>query len=208
MRCRSGGSHITQDGSPESFRTWFVRDTNWSRTALPLASGLLAVAPLVRRRLGRGPFLVYLQLPAYMLHQYEEHAHGAFKAYVQRVLAGPETSVTDGTIFWINIAGVWGVDLGALYLARFVNRAFGLIPPYLAVINGLTHTAMALKRREYNPGLWTSLALFIPFGGFSIVSITRKGRLSARHQRRAFGFAVLLHVVVFSVMLRGRQTSE
>jgi hypothetical protein len=199
---------MTQDGSQESFRTWFVRDTNWSRTALPMVMSMLAVAPLVRRRLGRGPFLVYLQLPVYMLHQYEEHAHGAFKAYANRVLAGRKTSVTDGTIFWTNIAGVWGVDLGALYLARFVNRAFGLIPPYLAVINGLTHTAMALKRREYNPGLWTSLALFFPFGGFSIVSITRECQLLPRHQRRAFGFAVLLHAVVFSVMLRGRQTSE
>jgi hypothetical protein len=170
-----------------------------------MAMGLLAVAPLVRRRLGKGPFLVYLQLPVYMLHQYEEHAHGAFKVYVNRVFARRGTSVSDGTIFWSNIAGVWGVDLGALYLARFIHRAFGLIPPYLAVVNGLIHTVMALKRREYNPGLWTSLALFIPFGSFSIVRITREGRLSPRHQRRAFGFAVLLHLLVFGAMLRGQR---
>lgn len=199
---------MRQGDSRESFRTWFMRDTNWSRAGLPMATLLLAVAPLVRRRLGRGPFLVYLQLPAYMLHQYEEHAHGAFKAYINHTLARRRAPVTDGIIFWSNIAGVWGVDLGALYLARFVNRAFGLIPPYVALVNGLTHTAVALKRQEYNPGLWTSLALFLPFGGVSIGRITRDDRLSPHQQRRAFGFAVLLHLVVFNAMLRGRQPSD
>ena len=38
----------------------FMHDTSWSRVGLPLAAGLLVLAPLVRRWTGRATVLVYL----------------------------------------------------------------------------------------------------------------------------------------------------
>lgn len=189
----------------DMFVNWFMRDTHWSRAGLPLAAVLLALGPIVRRGLGRAEFLVYLQLPVYMLHQYEEHGHGAFKRYANQLLAG-RAHLTDRKIFWINMLGVWFADLGMLYLARFVRPAFGLVAAYLAIVNGLIHLAAGLRERRYNPGLWTGLGLLLPIGGCSAAVISRAARASWRDHLRSLGAVVALHVVVvLSVMRGGRE---
>lgn len=63
------------------FARWIVRDTNWSRTGLPMAAVLTLLSPLLGKGLRRGAFSVFAQLPVYMIHQYEEHGHDAFKEY-------------------------------------------------------------------------------------------------------------------------------
>ena len=186
----------------DTFAAWFMRDSHWSRAGLPLAIVLFLLGPIVRRGIGRGVFPVYLQLPVYMLHQYEEHAHGAFKRDVNRLLAG-RARLTDRTIFWINILGVWGVDLCTLYLARYVRPAFGLAAPYLAIVNGLIHVGGALRARRYNPGLWTSLLLLLPVGGVAAALITRACRASRPDHLRGLGAAVALHVIVILSIVRG-----
>src|SRR6185312_15205456 len=105
--------------------------------------------------------LVYYQLPLYMFHQYEEHGHGAFRREVNRLLPANRAPVTSRKIFWINIAGVWGLDLAALYLTRYLKPAAGLAAPYLAVTNGLLHVGGGLRARRYNPGLLTSILFLL-----------------------------------------------
>ena len=80
---------MARDETSESFPAWFLHDTHWSRAGLPLAGALLLLAPIVRHGLRRGAFLIYLQLPIYMLHQYEEHGHGAFKRAINAMLPPP-----------------------------------------------------------------------------------------------------------------------
>lgn len=185
---------------------WWVRDTHWSRAGLPLAAGLLLLAPLVGRRVNRATFLVYLQLPAYMLHQYEEHAHGAFKRAANRILPANIGHFTDSNIFWSNVLGVWGTDGAALALARYVGPGAGLVAPYVAIVNGLLHVAMALRTRRYNPGLWTALLLLLPVGGYGARTIARSARSSSRAQAGGLGAALLLHLlVILSAVLSGRQ---
>lgn len=106
----------------------FMRDTSWSRVGLPLAAGLLVLAPLVRRRVGRATLLVYLQLPAYMLHQYEEHGHGAFKREMNALLPPTVGRLTDRNIFLTNVVGVWGSDVAATALAATSRRLPGWSP--------------------------------------------------------------------------------
>ena len=103
--------------------------------------------------------------PVYLLHQYEEHGHGAFKREVNRMLPPTFGRLTDQTIFVVNIPGAWGVDIAATYLARFVGPGAGLVAPYLAIVNGLIHVGVAVRTRRSNPGLWTSLLLLLPVGG-------------------------------------------
>ncbi len=197
------GSAVMAD---DRFVDWIVRDTHWSRAGLPLAMVLLLIAPVVRRGMGRAPFLVYLQLPVYMLHQYEEHAHGAFKADANRSLRPRGRRLTDRKIFWVNILGVWGVDVCALYLARYTKPANGLVAPYLAVVNGLAHTGRAIKERRYNPGLWTSLLLLLPIGSSSAYAIARISPAARGAQVRGLGASILLHVLVaFSILQGGRE---
>lgn len=132
---------------------WILRDTSWSRFDLALAAGLAALAPAVRRRASHAILLTYLQLPVYMVHQYEEHSRGAFKREMNALLPPAVGRLTDGIIFLSNIPGVWGVDAAATALAATRDPAAGLLAPYLAVVNALLHVGSALGTRRAPPGL-------------------------------------------------------
>lgn len=183
------------------FRKWFVRDTSWSRAAVPMAVLLMALTPFLRRGLGRGAFSVFLQLPIYMFHQYEEHGHGAFKAYANETLLRRHGRLTDANIFVINVGGVWAVDLVVLYLACYRRLALGLLAPYLALVNSLIHLGPALRTRRSNPGAWTSGLLLLPGGLYSVLAITRSGPVSLRDHIRAFVGAILLHLATILIVL-------
>ncbi|HEX5504874.1 MAG TPA: HXXEE domain-containing protein [Thermomicrobiales bacterium] len=199
---------MAREAGDESFLAWFMQDTHWSRTGVPLAAGLLLLAPLVRRGVTRSTLLAYLQLPVYMLHQYEEHGHGAFKRDVNALVPPTVGHLTDGAIFWINILGVWGVDGLATALAATSRPGAGLLAPYLAVANAAIHVGVALKQRRYNPGLGTALALFLPFGAYSIRAIGRDTAATPRAHLRALGLALGLHGIAVALILAGRNPTR
>ena len=191
----------------EGFLDWFRREEEWSRAGLLMAVALLLAGPFVYQGVGFADFLVYLQLPVYMLHQYEEHAHGAFQAFMNGLLAPYARVLSDRQIFWINIGGVWLLDTVVLYLAYGVGAAIGLIAPYLAIVNAVIHIGAALRQRRYNPGLWTSVLLFLPVGGYAVVVISRAALASPLAEGLALGAGILLHVIVIIAIARGRRTN-
>ncbi len=143
-------------------------ETEWSRSTVLIVPILLLLSPLLYAQLGP-LFWTFFQLPIYMIHQYEEHAHGAFKAYINKMLG--KNAITDLDIAKINIGEIWLLFIILLLLAVYIAPGFGLIPVYLVLFNAITHIAMAIRRREYNPGLWTSLGLFLPISIGSVLSI-------------------------------------
>lgn len=183
------------------FAPWFLE--NWSRAGLPAGAMLLAVSPFLYQGLTLPLFFVFLQLPMYMLHQYEEHARGAFRAFINHELGGDRDVLTNSAILWINIAGVWGVDLIVLYLAAYVSPALGLIAVYLTVLNALLHLVMALAMRRYNPGLWTSVVLFLPIGGYTLYILSQLPDATLGAHALGLGLAILLHVLII-VFFRAR----
>jgi len=199
------GDQVTPVPSTENDRgifAWFIVDRHWSRVALVVAIALLIVSPLLPAALGLAAFLIFLQLPLYMLHQFEEHGQGAFKAFMNANRSPGMPELTDRTIFWINSLGVWLMNLVALAVARSFKVAAGLVSPYVSVVNGVLHVGMALRQRRYNPGLWTSLLLLIPVGAASIVTIGRSARVSRRQHLIALAGAIVLHAVTFAWMRR------
>ena len=100
-------------------RAWIV--SNWMYAGLVAALFLLAVAPLLAGAWSLALLLVYLHGPAYMLHQVEEHAGDRFRRFVNLHVGHGRKALTTTAIVWINLPGVWGVNLAALYLARFVD---------------------------------------------------------------------------------------
>jgi uncharacterized protein with HXXEE motif len=199
---------MAREAGDESFLTWFMQDTHWSRTGVPLAAGLFLTAPLVRRGASRATLLTYLQLPVYLLHQYEEHGHGAFKRYINALIPPTVGHLTDGAIFWINIPGVWGYDGLATTLAATGRPRAGLLAPYLAVMNAAIPIGAALKQRRYNPGLGTALALFLPFGMYSIRAIGRDTAATPRDHLRALGLAIGLRGLAVALILKGRNPPQ
>ncbi len=75
--------------------------------------GFLAELPHLRADRARGRdmtaalVLVALQLPVYMLHQYEEHDDDRFRRFANRVMGGGVELLTVPAVFVINIGGVW-----------------------------------------------------------------------------------------------------
>jgi hypothetical protein len=161
--------------------------THWVAGALFMALALLLLLPAGIP--GDGALLlVYLASPIYMLHQVEEHFGDRFRRYVNQVVFGGVEALSTSDVLVINLPGVWGINLAALYAAHFAGAGWGLVAGYMILINGVSHVAMALHLRSYNPGLVTAALLFIPFGVASIVLIT--GTAS----QHAFAFAIALGI--------------
>ncbi len=181
---------------------WLVGEWQWPAASLFAACLLLLLLPVWLRAAGLALALVYLQLPVYMLHQWEEHAGDRFRQYVNKTMAGGRKALTPSATFWINALGVWAVDLAALTLACFVNPALGLIAAYLPLVNAVGHIAPAVKRRSYNPGLWTSLVLFLPLGGWCVYEIAAISHAGWEWHALGIGVAVAVHAAIIIHVVR------
>ena len=186
------------------FTPWFIQ--SWSRVGLPLGIMLLLLSPFLLKGVGVILFLVFLQLPVYMFHQYEEHAHGRFRDFINQMIGGGKLILSDTAIFWINILLVWALDLCILYVAVYWNSSLGLIAAYLTLLNGLTHIIVALVQRRYNPGLWTSIVLFLPLGAASIVILTMATQAAILYQVIGLVSAILVHGIILIYIRRSMRS--
>jgi hypothetical protein len=162
---------------------------------------LLLFTPIWQKVSGPVLALVFLQLPVYMLHQWEEHDGDRFRRFVNLHIGGGREALTPVATFWINALGVWAVDLIALYLAAYVSPSLGLIAVYMALVNGVAHVAQGLALRMYNPGLCTALVLFLPLGAWSAYVLTISG---ADWQAHAIGLgaALAVHAAIIAHVAR------
>ena len=146
-------------------------EVHWVAAALAMGVMLLLLLPLGVPGGDRALLLIYLASPIYLLHQVEEHLGDRFRRYVNSAVFGGVEALTPGDVLLINLPGVWGINLAALYAVYFIDPGWGLAATYLILINGITHMAMAAHLREYNPGLASAALVFIPFGLFAVVEI-------------------------------------
>jgi hypothetical protein len=180
----------------ESVRDWLV--SRWVAGALFMGLALLAIVPILTGSWPLALLLIFLHAPVYMLHQVEEHGRDRFRTYVnQKVFGGVEALTTDA-VLWINIPCVWGLTLAALYAAWLIAPGWGLMAPWLIIVNAITHIANAIKRREYNPGLLTSIFLFLPLGFATLHVIP--GTLG--QTLFALGLSLLVHVMIVVTVFR------
>ena len=173
---------------------WFAR--NWMYAGLVAGLFLLALVPLLVGAWSLPLLMVYLQLPIYLLHQVEEHHGDRFRQFVNDNIAGGLPALTTPAVVFINVPGVWGVNLLALYLARFVDLGLGLIAVYLTLVNAIAHVASTLVLRRYNPGLVTALVLFLPVGSWALVAIARAPGVTTTYHVIGLSIAVLIHAAI------------
>jgi hypothetical protein len=175
---------------------WLVEKWQWPYATLFAAGFLVALAPLVFLFAGVPLGLVYLQLPIYMLHQFEEHRDDRFRLWVNKMLAEGQDVLTPIATFWINSILVWALDLVALYLACFASLSLGLIAIYLPILNAFGHIIPAAVRKQYNPGLITSLLLFLPVGAASAAIVGRSANAGFQDHLLALGLAIAVHATI------------
>jgi len=177
-----------------AIRTWIF--SNWMYAGLVASLFLLALTPLLYGVWDLALLLVYLHGPVYMLHQVEEHADDRFRRFVNQHVGHGVEALTTPAVVWINIPGVWGVNLAALYLAWLVEAGLGLIAVYLTLINALAHIIVAVVVRESNPGVVSAVALFLPLSVSALWVFVHMPNVGVFDHAIGLSVAVLLHVAI------------
>jgi hypothetical protein len=180
---------------PDPLR-WLVAEWQWPKAAAFAAVFLLALLPIVWTELGLAAALIYAQLPVYMLHQLEEHGHDRFRRFVNERMAGGREALTPGLTFAINMGLVWALFGAVFLLAYYVDPALGLIAVCTTGVNALVHLLAGAARREYNPGLITALALFVPLTSLSVIEVADAYDPDAADWALAIGVAVGGHLAI------------
>jgi hypothetical protein len=178
---------------------------NWVYGGFLAGLLLLALLPLLTAGWPETQRLTFLFLPLYILHQYEEHDADRFRLYVNATVGQGRELLTHEAVFVINIFGVWCVIAAATCLSAYVAPGLGLAAIYLAVVNAILHIVNTLVLRHYNPGLYTSLAIFLPVGGYAIMRFESLGAGGAVWQGTGMFIALAVHVAIVAYALRRRR---
>lgn len=183
-------------------------DGNWPFAGTVVAVFLAVLLPLVVGVWPTALVLLYLLLLLYQVHQVEEHYGDRFRRFLNQHLAGGAEALTPRATMWINVLVVWALYLLVILLAAFVDVGFGLIIVYTSLLNAVAHILAAVVLRRPNPGVWTAIGLFVPFGLWALVVVARASGLGAAGHVLGIALAVLGHAVILLVVRQGIRDSE
>jgi len=178
---------------------------NWQK-ALPILAGLGIVAWLALFHADptgeRALFAALLVI--YMLHQIEEHLWpGGFRQFNNAHVfkSGDDNWPVDiDGVALVNIGYVW-LPIGAAAVFPDTLRWVGWGWVGLTLINGLSHIVMSIRLRCYNPGLVTSIVLFLPFTLWMLARGAESGALSGASVAAIVLAGVLLHIPVAALFV-------
>lgn len=184
----------------------------WPYAGLLLAAGLLGW--LLRAPRPHDPaWVLKLLWPMYLLHQFEEHGidlrgeHYAFLGGLCSTLgfSSPADCPADpGFIFAVNALGCWIAFALPLFYAEtrpLVAACAWGIP----IVNAVTHIGSAIAHGAYNPGVFTSVVLFVPLSLWMLRTVVRAGVVTRAEIPRVIATGVLTHAVLLgSLVLRMR----
>ncbi|MEM6318567.1 MAG: HXXEE domain-containing protein [Bacteroidota bacterium] len=158
-------------------------------------------------------FLAVLLLVAYIVHQYEEHwidVYGNYYAFytfnnnfILENLGQPESTVkplTKASVFMINTSLVWLV--GLLAILRSPKHLFPLLAmASIIVVNAVVHILAGVVNFQYNPGLLTSVIIFVPIYLWMIKKVKRHHKRSKSLIIGGLVWAFLAHVLMVGGLL-------
>ncbi len=178
---------------------------NWQK-ALPalVVIGLGGWVALFRHDPASDQALFAVLLVIYMTHQIEEHLWpGGFRQFTNTYVF--ESNRND----WpVNVSGVALVNIGYVWLpvaaaALFPHtlRWLGLSWIALTLINAVIHVVTTVRFRRYNPGLATSIVLFLPFTAWVLAHEVTHDLLSGSEVGILGLLGALLHLPVAALFV-------
>lgn len=140
----------------------------------------------------------------YMIHQIEEHLWpGGFRQFANaRVFKSGDDDwpVSEGGVALVNVGYVWlPILLAALFPGPL--RWLGLGWVGLTLINGISHIATSIRFRVYNPGLITSIVLFLPFTIWMLAREVSAGMLTGWQVVALLVAGILLHLPIAALFV-------
>ena len=178
---------------------------NWQK-ALP-ALALIGIATwiaLFRDTPTSTQSLFFALLVIYMLHQTEEHLWpGGFCQFTNAHVfksGNDDRPVDIGGVALVNIGWVW-LPVGAAALMPNTLYWIGLGWIGLTLVNAITHIVSSIRFRIYNPGLITSIVLFVPFTVWFLAIEYARGALSGADIGVTLLLGVVLHIPVAALFV-------
>jgi len=143
-------------------------------------------------------------LVIYMVHQIEEHLWpGGFRQFTNAHVfksGNDDFPVDVPGVALINVAYVWvPVGLAVLFPEALRWVGFGWVG--LTLINAFSHIVTSIRLRIYNPGLVTSIVLFLPFTIFVLWFEATHGLLSGSEVGLVALAGVVLHIPVAALFV-------
>jgi hypothetical protein len=178
---------------------------NWVYGGFLAGLLLLLLAPLFLHGWPPALAATFFCLPAYMLHQYEEHDDDRFRTFMNRIAGGGHEVLSPLAVFIINVPGVWGIIALSLWLAARIHPGLALIAVYLPLLNAVVHIAHAVIARSYNPGLVTAIVFFLPVCGWCLRAIQQSGSGTTAMHALGVSTAFAIHIVIAASVLRKRR---
>ena len=158
-------------------RDWLIK--YWSHVSFFAAIFITIPFLVFFQKIDLVLLLIWLQVPIYMLHQFEEHGTGTFKKWINNDILkskGKEI-LTDVHLFWINVPLTW--ILFPLFTSlSSINLVYGIWIAILSIGNSVLHVGATIIQRKYNPGFFASLFLNIPTGIYILYLLNQKGVLN------------------------------
>lgn len=183
--------------------------TDWVYGGLLAGCFLMLLFPLLTMGWPIYMKLCYLSLPTYMFHQYEEWNQDRFRVFINNHLGDGKNLLTHKAGFVINIFGVWGVIVIAMYLAYFVDPGYAAIAAFLLLINAFVHIAASFVLRVYNPGLITAVLMFLPLGLYLVRSINQANEEGMGYLVVGLIVAIAIHLsIVIYLLIRKRSIAS
>ncbi|MGD0547119.1 MAG: HXXEE domain-containing protein [Terracidiphilus sp.] len=169
---------------------------NWVYGGFLAGLLLLFLTPILARGWPPALLATFLCLPAYMLHQYEEHDNDRFRQFFNRNFGKGREILSLLAVLLINVPGVWGMIAVSFWLSASLNPGFGLMAAYLLLLNAAIHIASWAFLRGYNPGLVTGILFFVPLGSLCVLAIQLSGFGSAWMHGIGVTAAVGIHAAI------------
>ena len=157
----------------------------------------------------RAAWVLKFLWPMYLVHQFEEHGidglgrHYAFLGELCATLGHPDLAscpADPGFIFAVNGLGCW--------FAFALPFVYGKTKPLVAacawgipIVNAVTHIASAIAHGAYNPGVLTSVVLFVPMSLWMLRTCLREGAFTRRDIPRIVATGGLTHAVLLASLV-------
>ncbi|MHA1522219.1 MAG: HXXEE domain-containing protein [Promethearchaeota archaeon] len=178
---------------------------NWARAGLVGAIFILILL-FFNSNAEKGSiiWLLWLTLPLYMFHQYEEYVFpGGFTDSLNKTLtrSSEVRILTDKMAFFINIILIWIQTPLFVILGYFVSPIFSVSLTTLVFVNGIVHFGIFLKFKKYNPGLIMSILFNLPLGIYLLIRIANDSFANPLEMVIGIILGVILHGLLLVFLL-------
>lgn len=159
---------------------------NWPNSTVFLAVYVTILLVVFVMRHNFPLFLIWIHLPIYFLHQFEEYIlPGGFLAFFNtKMLASSREDfpLDQNGSFMINVPIIFiGFLVSNILATEFNILSLGLWAAYFSFINAFSHVVMFIKF-GYNPGFVVSLFVNIPAAAYTIYYFAAYQTVSVKAQ--------------------------